>query len=611
MWNILEKRPALKWGIATGWLLLIGWIAFFWKLGDIGLVDKTEAQFVEIARQIVVRNDWIATYWNDTIYWHGNHLIDKNKPFVDKPPLTFWLAAIGFKIMGMNEWAARLPFAFLAMAVIPLAFYTLYHFGFFSPALAQSPANSQKKAWLWLSALLGCSLIILNPAWIAWARTVVTDMPLSSTLTIALLAFFVGYAQPEKAYTKAWLLSVQQWWYFAFYAFMGLAVVAKGPVGFVLPVLIIGAFLLYVGKLREVWREIFPLQGMLIFLAVATPWYILMTIRFGEYFIDTFFGFHNFQRFTSVVSNHPGPWYYYIPVILVGFIPWSIYLPAAITRLRFWKRDCWLEAPRSAQLGLYALIWFVVVFVFFSLASTKLPSYVLPLIPAAVIMVTLLWSEQLQKEGKDSYDFRLFLATGIVNVLILVVLAVASFYSPQLVGNDPTVPQWTQVLQASGLPIVSGAIWTIAALATIVLLLRARNWRWLWATNLLGFMAFIGLVALPAARLTDNARQLPLRQLAALVKQERQPGEELVMIGFLKPSLVYYTGDVVRFIEDAPPAIEYLKTKLKSPGESATVLLLGQPRFLEKLALKSQDYQLIGKRGAYQLIRVSKRSFIK
>jgi 4-amino-4-deoxy-L-arabinose transferase-like glycosyltransferase len=597
-WRSLQQHPKRLWLLSIGWLLLISSIAFLWNLGSIGLVDKTEPMFVEAARQMVLTGDWITPYWNGETRF-------------DKPPLVYWLMAIAFKIFGINEGAARLPSALAAIALVVLGFYTLRYFGFPNPSDqgVKDKSNLQQRQ-LWASAWIGSAIIAFNPAWIAWGRTGVSDMLLAACMSLALLSFFLGYAQPEKAQQKAGMFSVQQQWYLGFYVFAALAVLAKGPVGIVLPVMIIAAFLLYVGKWREVLREMRILRGSAIFLAIAVPWFVLVTLANGQAYIDNFFGYHNLQRFTSVVSHHPGPWYYYIPVILVGLIPWSIYLPAAIARLRFWRRDRWQSAPRSHHLGIFALFWLAVIVVFFSISVTKLPSYVLPSMPASAILVTLWWTNELGKTQRSSRHFWVFLISAIINVAILAALAIASFYSPKIIGYDPTMPEWRQVLQASGVPIRSAIIWALAALAAVWLLGRQRTWRWLWIPNLVSFMAFISLAALPAAQLMDSQRQLPLRQLAERVRQVRQPQEELLMLGFLRPSLVFYTQQTVQFFYDTEPAIDYLKDEGDANGKPPTLLILSQPKYIAKLGLQPQDYQLLDQRGAYQLIRVTRQTLV-
>ena len=221
---------------------------------------------------------------------------------------------------------------------------------------------------------------------ILWARQGVSDMLLNACMGAALMAFFCGYAQPQRP-------RMQRRWYLGFYIFAALAVLTKGPVGIVVPGMIIMAFLMYVGNVWTVLREMQVLWGSVIFLLMTVPWYVLVILAHGRTYIDDFFGYHNVERFTSVVNNHSAPWYFYFLVVLLGFIPWSIYVPWAIARLSLWRRSHWQTTPRHTHLGIFAAIWFLMIFVFFTIATTKLPSYTIPLLPAASILVALAWSD--------------------------------------------------------------------------------------------------------------------------------------------------------------------------------------------------------------------------
>lgn len=171
-----ENQPAFAWALSILWVVLIGWFAFIWKLGAIGLVDETEPLFAEAARQMTVTGDWITPYFNGETRF-------------DKPPLIYWLMAIAYQTIGVNELAARLPSALAAIALMGLGFYTLRRFGFPSPAMAKPDASdgvarSQVNQSLWWSAWIGSALIALNPETLVWARTGVSDMLLLSLIHI-------------------------------------------------------------------------------------------------------------------------------------------------------------------------------------------------------------------------------------------------------------------------------------------------------------------------------------------------------------------------------------------------------------------------------------------
>ncbi|AFZ31029.1 glycosyl transferase family 39 [Gloeocapsa sp. PCC 7428] len=574
-------RPILVWVVSILWLLVIGWLAFFWNLGSTGLVDETEPLFAEAARQMTVTGDYITPYFNEETRF-------------DKPPLVYWLMAIAYSTIGVNEWAVRLPSAISAFVLVCLGFYTLLFFGVgTSDSYTRSSSLTPRS---FFCAGLGAALIALNPETIAWARIGVSDMLLTGCMCCALLCFFVGYAQPSKP-------QVQTRWYLAFYVLVGLAILAKGPVAIVLPGIIIGLFLLYVGKFRDVLREMRIVWGSLLILAIAIPWYILVIGANGWDYINSFFGYHNIERFTGVVNNHSAPWYFYFVVVLLGFAPWSIYLPVAIAQTRFWKRSYWRSTHRSTHLGLFALFWFASIFGFFTIAVTKLPSYVLPLMPAAAILVALVWSDRLNRRvGNIQPTSRFLLWSHWLNIAFLLSLSAGLFALPRLVGSDPAIPNLQESIRQSGLPILAGSIWLVAAIAGIFFILR-RRWRGLLAVNLLGFIVFLVFVVTPAYFWMDQARQLPLRELSAIVRQV-EPNEELIMIGFKKPSVVFYTQRPVTYVRETEKAIAHLQELKAKRSEPFSVMLLSYPSRLQQLQPQLPQYQTLGEAGAYQLVRI-------
>lgn len=301
--NNIGKRPALAVTVSVLWLVLISGVAFFWHLGSLGLIDETEPLFAEASRQMLVTGDWITPFFNGETRF-------------DKPALIYWCQAIAYSIFGVNEWAVRLPSALAALGLISLALYTIQWYLAREDYLEQKVRPTRR----WLTAALGAAIMALNPEMIVWGRAGVSDMLLVGCMDSALLCFFLGYAQPSKSQVKAR-------WYLAFYILIAGAILTKGPVGIVLPSLIIGIFLLYMGNAKEVLREMRPLTGLLITLCLSLPWYVLVIWRNGENYINSFFGYHNVERFTSVVNRHSAPWYFYFIIVLLGFAPYSVYLP--------------------------------------------------------------------------------------------------------------------------------------------------------------------------------------------------------------------------------------------------------------------------------------------
>ncbi|MGJ3250110.1 MAG: ArnT family glycosyltransferase, partial [Elainellaceae cyanobacterium] len=580
-----KKQRAVAWALSVVWILAIGWLAFIWNLGEIGLVDETEPLFAEAARQMTITGDWITPYFNEETRF-------------DKPPLIYWLMAIAYRLFGVNEFAARLPSALSAIALTAFGFYTLRFFGFPTPGevpsvnrgVNEDQQDYQQDARLWVSAWIGAAAIALNIQTIVWGRSGVSDMLLSACMGAALLSFFWGYASGDRP-------SAQRW-YMAFYVFSALAVLTKGPVGVVLPVLIIGAFLAYMGNLWQVLQEIRLLRGAAVFLVITLPWYIAVIWQNGQNYIDDFFGYHNFERFTSVVNHHAAPWYFYFLVVLVGFIPWSIYLPAAIARTRFWERQHWQLQPRPAHLTVFALAWFIVIFGFFSIAATKLPSYVLPLLPAAAILIALLWSEQINLRQMS----RGVWISSLVQIVFCLLLAGIVVYSPNWIGRDPAMNDFRDLLYESRVLVWGSLIWTSVALLSALLLIRRRG-HWLWSVSLVGFVAFFVLVLMPAAVISDSQRQRPLRQLSQTIMRVQAPDEEILMIGFEKPSVVFYSQSPVTYRSNPKRAVEHIREGA-SETTAQSALMLGHPQEIQEAPLRPRQIQVLDEAGSYQLIRI-------
>jgi len=570
------------------WLGAIAIVAFLWNLGGVGLVDETEPLFAEAARQMLVTGDWITPYFNGETRF-------------DKPPLIYWLMAIAYRFVGVNEWGVRLPSALAAIALTAFGFYTLHK------------VATLKKSRLRSLPWIGSALIALNPETIAWGRIGVSDMLLTGCVGSALFAFFLGYIRGDKNHIQF------NAWYLIFYLLTALAVLTKGPIGVVLPALIIGSFSLYAGTFRQVWREMCPLFGGILFLLIALPWYILVTLENGQSYLQSFFGYHNFERFTQVVNHHAAPWYFYFIVVAIGFAPWSIYLPAAIARTHFWNRRYWQKQDRANQLGLFAFFWFICIFVFFTVAVTKLPSYVLPLMPAAAILVALflshlidsetIWKQFHSRKTKNprSPIFQHLQPLLIFNIIGLLAISLAFLYGINWLGTDSTMPDLPEKLRESGLLVRAALIWAVTAAA---IALFRHQISWIFAINLIGFVAFLIVAVNPGYIFFDRQRQYPLRELAATVREQRQPGEELVMIGFEKPSLVFYTQNPVKYRDRATEAVADLRQPEFQSSPPETVLILAIPREFDDAGLRDNNYQLLNKVGAYQLARVDKPTFL-
>ena len=587
----------LRWlsAIALG---LLCWLAFFQGLGALGLMDKTEALFVEVGHQMYLRGDWVTPWWN-------------GERFFDYPVWGYWMVALSFRLFGVSEWAARLPVALAASAVVVATFLLLLSW----PGPAEAPGRRHGRA------LLGAAVLATTPGWIGWGRTSTTDMFLASAITLALFGFLLAHRHPHHGRLAA-LGRV------AMALFSAIAVLAKGPVGLLLPVLVIVVFLSLSGGWRR-WLRTVPLLAMLsLFLGVCLPWYAAAARANGMAFVAGFLGFSNLQRFTSVIYDHPGPPWFYLPWLLL-LLPWSLYLPAAIGALRFWRRDRWRqpgprpgsappavdgEAQSISQLPLLLLLWLVLMVAFFSAAATKLPGYILPALPAGSLLVALWW-RPLAASGPDpprsltpgpatSWPLP---ASGWINAVVLALLSAAAVLASRWAAADPAHPGFAAALDRSGLPLRLALLLGLAALAMVLLLIRPERRRWLWLPDLAGFLAVLALVVAPLAPLLDRERQLPLRQLARQARSAAQPDEPLWVVGAKRYSLLFYGGETAAFLSGRGRIEERWRRDPADLGITSTsrsVRLVGDRSDLEDLELPVGAVLRLARRGEQELWRV-------
>lgn len=506
-------------------VLACGIALFIWRLGSTGLVDETPPLFAASARAMAETGDWLTPRVNGL-------------PRYDKPPLVYWLMGLGYLLPGqslwnpLGSWAASLPSALSSVVVMLALAATLLRWPQPSPAGAQGDLGGATRSAL--TAFSAALAFALSPLVLIWSRVAVSDSLFTATLALSLLLFWRRYADPEcQGWWPAWLL-------------LGLAVLTKGPVALVLVGLTLALFAWWQGEpklLMRLWR---PLPGLVITAAVALPWYGAELLVEGEPFWQSFFGYHNLQRFTSVVNHHLQPWWFFGPMLVVASLPFTPLLLVGLAQALARGR----RQPARASLGPFAACWLLVVFGFFTLAATKLPSYWLPATPAAGVLIALAaqdlvaWRDP-ARPGACLWRGRL---VGLTTLALTAVLCGGLLFSAHWIPliQDPEMPTLPAEMLASGLVVRAGLCFGLAL--AVALALAWSRWRPAWLAAMQLPLVLFGVAALePLIGLGDRVRQLPVRQIAAEVVRLRRPGEPLAMVGTLKPSLHYYTRQVVIF----------------------------------------------------------------
>lgn len=385
-------------------LIVVSGIIFLTGLGIPALWDQDEGFFAATALEMHRRNDWIVPTFNGELFGH-------------KPPFMFWMMRLGYLICGPNEWGARLFSAVFGCGGVLLTYALARQLGLNHRRFSSAQEHGRSARWFAGDAIPVWGGLILASCLMfgVVARAATPDSYLVFWITLALLAYArsvpaVWQTTSESSATVASFNPADLWprhWlsWLGIYAAMGVAVLVKGPIGVLLPGCTIGLFAILVqasaGTTSTGWkrlgcwlRGIFspliwfsfwqmrPLLAIGCVLLVAGPWFALVGWLTDGRFLIEFFGTHNVGRFLNPMDNHRGSIFYYLPATLAGFFPWSMFaIPVALLAVRRV-----LAEPVVSRPQLFLLCWITVVFGFFSLASTKLPSYVLPAYPALALL---------------------------------------------------------------------------------------------------------------------------------------------------------------------------------------------------------------------------------
>lgn len=470
---------------------------FFSHIGSRPLWDIDEGLHASTSKDMVLNGDWITPTFN-------------GKPFYDKPVLYNWLVALAFLLFGFTEFAARLPSAVLGLGCVMVTYL-----------LGKRMFNSTV-------GFLGGTILATSCEFIILSTAVVHDISLVFFTTLAFYLFYAGYK--DDRYRKLHLLLM--------YAALGFAVLAKGPVGVALPAMVIGLYLLFEKKLRFI-KEMRIGWGILIFLAVASPWYVLVTLKDPGY-AAYFFIKKNIGSFLSSDARHTGPFYYYIPVLFGGFFPWSCFLPVAIiygVRRRF-------QTVRGGTA--YLIVWFSAVFVFFSTAISKLATYILPLFPPASLLVALLWHELLTAPNPK---IRRSFLVSFLPVVAIFIGAMIYLWADPLVELEYEAGVKLSEVNTMALLLVAAML--------LALVFQLKKLDIAFFTALVGMIvaASFGFLLLIAPSV--NAYR-STKELAQRYDQLLPPNESLTFYHRIMESALFYTNRTARKLKNADQLQEYL-----------------------------------------------------
>ncbi|HUB79784.1 MAG TPA: glycosyltransferase family 39 protein [Bryobacteraceae bacterium] len=325
------------------WLVLpLAFLLYFYHLTAVGLIGPDEPRYAAISRTMASSGDWVTP-----------RLL--GKPWFEKPALLYWMEAIFFRAGFGPELAPRLPVALFAIAFL----------GFFWWILRREFGG--------LPAAFSTAILGSCAAWVVASQTGTTDLPLAATYSAAMLLALPWVRRRD----PAWLPWVA--------ALLALGVLSKGPVALALawPIAVPWKSPFRQGLGANI-RTLLRPWVVLPFLLIALPWYALCTLANGRAFLADFFWKHNVERMLSstAVGNHGQPIWYFGPVLLALLLPWTPLLPLVL------RRSLYADPGR-----LFLLVWAALWLVFFSISANKLPSYILPMIPAAAVLLGIALAE--------------------------------------------------------------------------------------------------------------------------------------------------------------------------------------------------------------------------
>jgi len=484
-------------------LLLLCLTLLFFRLGARPLWNIDEGKHASTSKDMVLSGDWVTPTLN-------------GKNFYDKPILYNWLAALSFILFGFTEFAARFPAALLGLGCVIITY--LLGRRMFGPVVG----------------FLGGVILATSPEYVILSRAVVHDISLVFFVTLALFSFYLAFT--SEGHRKRYVL--------LFYVSSGFAVLAKGPVGVVLPALIIGLFLILKGRLRFLKQMQIGL-GTLVFLAVAAPWYILISLKNSDYAVY-FFIQQNLMNFLASKIGHPQPFYYYIPFLLGGFFPWSFFLPLAFIRA---LRGRLKELDDRV---LFLVLWFAAVFLFFSVASSKLPTYILPSFPAAALLVAGLWHDLISAPAPE---LRKGFFYSYVPIAAILPLALA-----YILINPPV-----HVASESGIDLfqIHVIAFTIVGIASLSFLMFLRKqYKAFFSLNAVMVVSGVMLFIVLLVPLINPYRSS--KRLAQKLDVMTPPGEDLVFYRKLRDTALFYTNRRARILHLPSQLVEYMTSNKRA-----------------------------------------------
>ena len=570
-------------------IAFVGIILFFWGLGATGLIDETPAKFAAAGRSMSESGNWLTPVSNGI-------------PRFDKPPLIYWLMGLIYSIPNQSSWdplgtfAARFPSAISSLLLMTILGETLLRW-------PQKKNINQRR-----TAVFTALSFALSPFVMIWSRTAVSDALLCGTFGLSMLLQWRCYVKPrQNSWVYGWII-------------LGFAILTKGPVAVVLMMFSLFLFGLFQNDFSRLRSHLKPGYGLLVAMIISMPWFIIEYILEGNKFLKSFFGYHNFQRYTSIVNSHQEGIFFFVLMLIIASLPFTPLLILGIIQgTKEIKRNFLKQTLQpSNSLLVFSISWLLSVFIFFTLSGTKLPSYWLPAIPAAAIIIGQAENFEINQGNNKS---KLFNTCWWLSILFLFLIAIV-FLLPVLIPNlsflnkvnDNEMNNLSTQLISSGILTRGGISLLVSGILGIVSKKSLK-------INLLILqipIIFFQLLAInPLFKLIDFNRQLPLREASNFIISSRKPDEAIAMVGIKKPSIHFYTNEVILYESNTNVNVINLSERLYlekrigwegyqigGPKASESLLILIDNATSKLSHWKLLDPEKLGRFGIYNVWRV-------
>ncbi len=468
-------------------LALFCCLFLFLQLGSYSLIDVDETRYVQIAREMFNSGNCVTPFLNFI-------------PFLEKPPLYFWLSAITFEVFGeYSIFAARFANALMGTFAV---FFTYF---FARKALGKSFG-------------LISALILLTSAWfLIFSHIAILDLGFMTTSAAAIYCvLLVNFCKTERNKKVCW-------WFCWF--FMGTAVLAKGLIGVIIPFGTIFLITLFTRTLKDLFKPINLLPGIIIFLMVTIPWHYMVWAQNGQSWIDMYIIKHHFARFmdSGLGLGRKQPFLFYVPIIMIGLVPWSASFCAFLIRvLKNTVKD--IKAAKTLmvifttdtpaqKVLVYSAIWALFGFLFFSVSSTKLPTYILTIFPALALLCGYYWwSYVIGDKFSRGIKISSYITSGLFLIAGLTALVVA--FVP-----IETIAEYTTLAHNSIL--AGGILFTVISILSIIFALKNRRVL-LFSSFIILMFGVITIAKLSIFPIMVQFGQSELESFAAIAKKDTQ-----------------------------------------------------------------------------------------